>query len=65
MVNGFVLGKNHGPHLDYNEHILNKLKKWEDNHPGYTPEEAKTFVEDFAKTAKDAIKRNGGITTDF
>ncbi|MBR5831565.1 MAG: VCBS repeat-containing protein [Bacteroidales bacterium] len=51
-INGVAVSKGHGPHLDYNEKIINDLDAWGKKHKGYTPDEAKAHVEKYVKALK-------------
>ena len=51
-INGVAVSKGHGPHLDYNEKIINDLDAWGEKHKGYTPDEAKAHVEKYVKALK-------------
>ena len=47
-MNGVAVLKGHGPHLNYNKDVMNRLEQWAQDNPNYTPEMAKMQVEKLA-----------------
>ena len=47
----------HANHPAYNTQVLDKLKKFAQDNPDYTPKEAKAFVEGMAKELKAKVKK--------
>ena len=59
-INGVKAVKYHGPHINYTNEIEDKINEWQNMHPNYTPEQAKSFLESMASRYKDIINKNGG-----
>ena len=54
-INGIEVMQHHGSHKNYTEAIRKRIKKWEDEHKRYTPEQAKEFIEDITTQFRDEI----------
>ena len=58
-TNGLAVRAYHGPHSAYTSSLSKRINDWKEANPGYTPEQAKTFMEKLSDQARQAIQRNG------
>lgn len=58
--NGIAVGKHHGSHSNYTNSINDRISKWQRDNPDYTPEQAKSFIENLSDQARTKIQQNGG-----